>query len=69
MSDPSGTDAQASVRTDEPANAARSGGTALKLRDEVRMTGRAWLFVAPVLIALAVVIGYPVLRALWMSFH
>ncbi|MEU4315865.1 sugar ABC transporter permease [Nocardia sp. NPDC024068] len=33
------------------------------------MSGRAWMFVAPVLGALAVVIGYPVLRALWMSFH
>ncbi|MGW0180219.1 carbohydrate ABC transporter permease [Nocardia sp. NPDC003345] len=33
------------------------------------MSGRAWMFVAPVLAALAVVIGYPVIRALWMSFH
>ncbi|MFF0489005.1 carbohydrate ABC transporter permease [Nocardia sp. NPDC003482] len=31
--------------------------------------GRAWLFVAPVLLALAVVIGYPVVRAVWMSFQ
>ncbi|MBO0853015.1 MAG: sugar ABC transporter permease [Nocardia sp.] len=31
--------------------------------------GRAWLFVAPVLIALAVVIGYPVGRAVVMSFR
>ncbi|WP_459548486.1 carbohydrate ABC transporter permease [Nocardia sp. X0981] len=69
MSDPSGTDAQASVRTEKPANAARSRGTATRLRDEARASGRAWLFVAPVLIALAVVIGYPVIRALWMSFH
>lgn len=32
-------------------------------------SGRAWLFVAPVLVALAVVIGYPVVRAVWMSFQ
>lgn len=69
MSDPSGTHAQASIRTDEPAGAARTGGKLSSWRDDLRMSGRAWLFVAPVLIALAVVIGYPVLRALWMSFH
>lgn len=28
----------------------------------------AWLLIAPVLVALAVVIGYPVVRAVWMSF-
>lgn len=28
---------------------------------------KAWIFVAPVLVALAVVVGYPVLRAVWMS--
>jgi trehalose/maltose transport system permease protein len=27
-----------------------------------------WLLIAPVLVALAVVIGYPVVRAIWMSF-
>ncbi|WP_319945804.1 carbohydrate ABC transporter permease [Nocardia macrotermitis] len=32
-------------------------------------TGRAWIFVAPVLVALAVVIGYPVVRAVSMSFQ
>ncbi|MFI1915646.1 carbohydrate ABC transporter permease [Nocardia sp. NPDC020380] len=32
-------------------------------------SGRAWLFVSPVLLALAVVIGYPVIRAIWMSFQ
>lgn len=31
--------------------------------------GRPWLFVAPVLLALAVVIGYPVVRSVVMSFH
>nr|WP_036496478.1 sugar ABC transporter permease [Nocardia sp. BMG111209] len=32
-------------------------------------SGRAWVFVAPVLLALAVVIGYPVVRAVVMSFQ
>ncbi|WP_245721504.1 carbohydrate ABC transporter permease [Nocardia crassostreae] len=32
-------------------------------------SAKAWLFVTPVLIALAVVIGYPVARALYMSFQ
>ncbi|MEV0294387.1 sugar ABC transporter permease [Nocardia sp. NPDC050710] len=35
----------------------------------MRKSGKAWMFVTPVLIALAVVIGYPVVRALWMSFQ
>lgn len=30
---------------------------------------QAWLLVSPVLVALAVVIGYPVVRAVWMSFQ
>nr|WP_040744443.1 sugar ABC transporter permease [Nocardia transvalensis] len=30
---------------------------------------RPWLFVTPVLLSLAVVIGYPVVRAVWMSFQ
>nr|WP_227999296.1 sugar ABC transporter permease [Nocardia australiensis] len=36
---------------------------------EIRRSGRAWLFVTPVLITLAVIIGYPVFRAVWMSFQ
>ncbi|WP_067676456.1 carbohydrate ABC transporter permease [Nocardia miyunensis] len=32
-------------------------------------SARAWVFVAPVLLALAVVIGYPVVRAVIMSFQ
>lgn len=32
-------------------------------------TAKGWLFVTPVLVALAVVIGYPVGRALYMSFQ
>jgi multiple sugar transport system permease protein len=39
------------------------------VRRGLSSTARAWLFVSPVLAALAVVIGYPVLRALWMSFQ
>jgi multiple sugar transport system permease protein len=30
---------------------------------------RAWMLIAPTVIVLAVVIGYPVVRAVWMSFH
>jgi ABC-type sugar transport system permease subunit len=32
-------------------------------------TRRAWLFITPTLLTLAVVIGYPIVRAVWMSFH
>ena len=32
-------------------------------------TRRAWLLLAPTLVTLSVVIGYPVVRAIWMSFH
>ncbi|MBH0778624.1 carbohydrate ABC transporter permease [Nocardia bovistercoris] len=35
----------------------------------MRKSAKAWVFVAPVLLALAVVIGYPVVRAVWMSFQ
>jgi multiple sugar transport system permease protein len=41
----------------------------VRLVSEVRRSRRAWLFVAPVLLTLAVVIGYPVVRALIMSFQ
>ena len=30
---------------------------------------RAWLLIAPTIITLAVVIGYPIVRAVWMSFQ
>ncbi|MFE3257522.1 carbohydrate ABC transporter permease [Nocardia sp. NPDC059091] len=33
------------------------------------VSARAWMFVTPVLLALTVVIGYPVGRAVWMSFQ
>lgn len=36
---------------------------------EIQRSGKAWLFVTPVLVALAVVIGYPVFQAIWMSFQ
>nr|WP_229740071.1 sugar ABC transporter permease [Nocardia rhizosphaerihabitans] len=36
---------------------------------ELRRSGKAWLFVTPVLVALAVVIGYPVVQAIIMSFQ
>ncbi|WP_255587777.1 MULTISPECIES: sugar ABC transporter permease [Nocardia] len=36
---------------------------------ELRQSGKAWLFVTPVLVALAVVIGYPVVQAIIMSFQ
>ncbi|MFL6004185.1 MAG: carbohydrate ABC transporter permease [Nocardioides sp.] len=32
-------------------------------------TRRAWLLLTPTLVTLAVVIGYPVVRAMWMSFQ
>ena len=31
--------------------------------------GKAWGLVTPALIVLAVVIGYPILRAIWLSFQ
>ncbi|WP_245717435.1 carbohydrate ABC transporter permease [Nocardia jejuensis] len=40
-----------------------------KRRSAFGGSAKAWLFVTPVLLALAVVIGYPVVRALWMSFQ
>ncbi|MFC9996555.1 carbohydrate ABC transporter permease [Nocardia sp. NPDC127526] len=40
-----------------------------KRRAALSDSAKAWLFVTPVLIALAVVIGYPVVRALYMSFQ
>ncbi|MFD4352736.1 carbohydrate ABC transporter permease [Nocardia sp. NPDC058519] len=45
-----------------------SGAKQRGLALELRQSGKAWLFVAPVLVALAVVIGYPVVEAVWMSF-
>ncbi|WP_408637357.1 carbohydrate ABC transporter permease [Nocardia aurea] len=65
MSDPSGTATR--VPNDEFLPRKRGFGESMAL--ELRKSGRAWLLVTPVLIALVVVIGYPVARALWMSFQ
>ncbi|MBF6062926.1 sugar ABC transporter permease [Nocardia terpenica] len=48
----------------DPSGATQAASTAPHTR-----RARPWLFVAPVLLALAVVIGYPVVRAVWMSFQ
>lgn len=75
MSDPSGAAAQVPIRQQKTRPDPMRGGPSDKrgfgasLTDQLRHSGRAWLFVAPVLITLGVVIGYPVLQALWMSFH
>lgn len=59
MSDPSG---KATQYAPKP-----SRWAALVL--ELRGSGRAWMFITPVLLALGVVVGYPVGRAIWMSFQ
>ncbi|TQM29743.1 carbohydrate ABC transporter permease [Nocardia bhagyanarayanae] len=65
MSDPSG----AATRVPSDEFLPRKRGFGASLAWELRRSGKAWVFVAPVLIALAVVIGYPVFRALYMSFQ
>ncbi|MFE3441545.1 carbohydrate ABC transporter permease [Nocardia sp. NPDC059180] len=71
MSDPSGTDTAVRKRrtaeTSKPSRKKRGWGAVIA--DELRRSGKAWMFILPVLIALGVVIGYPVFRALWMSFQ
>ncbi len=76
MSDPSGTPEY--TRVDESASEpSTSTGAPIGDRksrvarglNKLPGSGRAWLFVAPVLLALAVVIGYPVVRAVIMSFQ
>ncbi|RBO91513.1 carbohydrate ABC transporter permease [Nocardia puris] len=47
----------------------RKRGLGERIAAELRLSAKAWMFVTPVLIALAVVIGYPVVRALYMSFQ
>lgn len=77
MSDPSGTAEQAPIRTEIPERVTTEPrditqprrGIGDRLRVELQKSGKAWLFVSPVLLALAVVIGYPVVRAVWMSVH
>ncbi|WP_067649045.1 carbohydrate ABC transporter permease [Nocardia harenae] len=67
MSDPSGT--ATLVEEQRPRPEERKPGFGAALATEWRKSRRAWLFVLPVLTALTVVIGYPVFRALWMSFE
>lgn len=56
------------TRTDEPPRR-RAASKQQRRAGLLQGPARAWLFVAPVLVALAVVIGYPVGRAVWMSFQ
>ncbi|MFE7796642.1 carbohydrate ABC transporter permease [Nocardia sp. NPDC057440] len=65
MSDPSGTTTRVSSDGQLPPKRGFGGTLALQLRS----SGKAWLFVTPVLITLAVVVGYPVFRAIYMSFQ
>jgi ABC-type sugar transport system permease subunit len=65
VSDPSGTATRVPSDGDKPAKRGFGG----KLGWELRQSGKAWLFVTPVLLTLAVIIGYPVLRAAYMSFQ
>ena len=48
-----------------PGRGARSGGAKARLAS---LDLRAWLLIGPAMIALAVVIGYPIVRAITMSF-
>lgn len=63
MSDPSGATELATRTEAEPSGPRR------RFQERLARTSRGWLFVAPVMLALAVVIGYPVIRALVMSFQ
>ena len=65
MSDPSGTATRVPSDGDQPTKRGFGGALAFQLRQ----SGKAWLFVTPVLITLAVVVGYPVFRAIYMSFQ
>lgn len=68
MSRPSGaTDLAAPALNDTPADPKRKPKRSR--RNAFAGSGKAWMFVTPVLITLAVVIGYPVVSALIMSFQ
>lgn len=72
MSDPSGAATDTPDKVSKPDTISKPGksrGIGATLALEWQRSRRAWLFVTPVLIALAVVIGYPVFRAIWMSFQ
>ncbi|TSD99308.1 sugar ABC transporter permease [Skermania sp. ID1734] len=56
------------TKTAELSAASLGGGESRPPKRRGLRSVHAWLLITPVLIALAVVIGYPVLRALWMSF-
>ncbi len=65
MSDPSGT----ATRVPDDEFLPRRRGFGERVASEMRKSAKAWMFVAPVLITLAIIIGYPVVRAVWMSFR
>ncbi|MCU1645899.1 MAG: sugar transporter permease [Nocardia sp.] len=67
MSRPSG--ATDVATPDLPGKTMKSAPPQPKRRSALGGSAKAWLFVSPVLLALAVVIGYPVSRAVWMSFQ
>lgn len=69
MSDPSGTATVVKEQRAPRAPRERTPGFGAALAAEWKRSRRAWLLVTPVLVALTVVIGYPVFQALWMSFQ
>ncbi|HET7195739.1 MAG TPA: sugar ABC transporter permease [Nocardioides sp.] len=59
-----------STETTDPATTASATPEAPERESiDPHQTRRAWLLLIPTLATLAVVIGYPVVRAIWMSFH
>jgi ABC-type sugar transport system permease subunit len=60
-----------STETTDPATSTEPSTPKAPERQSIdpHQTRRAWLLLAPTLVTLAVVIGYPVVRAIWMSFH
>ena len=55
-----------SLRPDSPAKGKRADASAAKKPSD---TGKAFGLVTPALCVLAVVIGYPIVRAIWLSFQ
>src|SRR5215208_5375077 len=60
-----------STETTDPATTTEPATPEAPERQSIdpHQTRRAWLLLTPTLVTLAVVIGYPVVRAIWMSFH
>jgi ABC-type sugar transport system permease subunit len=60
-----------STETTDPATTTQAATPTEPERPSIdpHQTRRAWLLLVPTLATLAVVIGYPVLRAVWMSFQ